>query len=216
MASASTRSYVELKVSATGLRGRRLDPFAVLQRLSAAATGIPQWTEVARTEVVWADPSPSFVQSFEVPYNPDDPSVLQLDHRITVFSKSSRSDELRKNTFLGYAEFAIERALSKVDGVIERVLRSKAGKNDGKRGCITICAEDMQVPDLKHMFSIQFGFGFNSHAWGPYPGRKAKKAFYVSHSLYTQSPFCRMPFLTPNISIPAGNFPSNSQRATGR
>lgn len=179
MASHSTRTYVELKVAATNLRGRRLDPFAVLMRPESSPT-FSAATELARTEIVWSDSSPAFVQSFEIPFPVHDPaSAAQIEYRLAVYSKASRSDELRKNSFLGYADFTLDRVLAKTDGIIERVLRSKAGKNDGKRGRLVICGEKVTVAESRHMFSIQFGFGFNSHAWGPDPGKKAKKAFYV-------------------------------------
>lgn len=180
MASCSSRTYVELKVAAIDLKGRRIDPFAVLMRPDSPDPRSPA-TELARTEIVWSDSSPAFVQSFEIPFPEHDPAAASCtEYRLVVYSKTSRSDELRKNSVLGYADFTLDRVLGKQDGIIERVLRNRNGKNDGKRGRLIICGEKVTVGDTKHMFSIQFGFAFNSHAWGPDPGKKAKKAFYVS------------------------------------
>lgn len=173
----TARSYVELKIAALSLRGRRIDPFAVLMRLGRGANAT--WEELSRTEIVWSDNDPAFVQSFEIPFF-DRITAADVDYRVVLYSKTSRSDELRKNAFLGRADFTLDRILSKKDGVIERVLRNKAGKNDGRRGRLIICGEKVDVPDVKHMFSIQFGFSFNSNAWGPDAPKRAKKAFYVS------------------------------------
>ncbi|KAI0558925.1 bile acid:Na+ symporter [Gracilaria domingensis] len=167
------RSYVELKVAAANLRGRRLDPFAVLARAAPAS----DLDEIARTEIVWLDCNPAFVTSFEVPLNND--ALPECEFRLLLYSKSSRSDELRKNTFLGSVDFTLQRVLSKQDGVIERVLRGKSGKSDRKRGSVVICGEKVTPSDVKHMYSIQFGFSKQSNAWGPYTGRKAKRCFYV-------------------------------------
>ncbi|CAN8073234.1 unnamed protein product [Agarophyton chilense] len=166
------QSYVELKVAAANLRGRRIDPFVVLARASANAND-----EIARTETVWCDCNPAFVTSFEVPLVNND--LPDCDFRLLLYSKSSRSDELRKNTLLGYADFSLQRVLSKQDGVIERILRSKSGKSDRKRGSVVICGEKVTPSPLKHMYSIQFGFSKQSAAWGPHTGRKAKRCFYV-------------------------------------
>lgn len=170
MSGSNQDCYVELKVAAVELKGRRVDPFVVLFR------GDSDSPELGRTEVVWSESSPAFVTGFEVPYDEQD---LESQFRMVVYNKTSRSEELRKNSFLGYAEFSLERVFSKTDGIIERVLRSKGGKNDGKRGKLIICGERVLMPSVKHMFSIQFGFSYNSHAWGPESGKKARKAFYV-------------------------------------
>lgn len=173
--STMAETYAELKVAALDLRGRRLDPFAVLMRIGRGHGA--GWEEVQRTEVVWGEGSPAFVQSFDIALYGD--ASERMEWRLGLYSKSSRSDELRKNTFLGYSDFTLERMFCKVDGVIERVLRSRSGKNDGKRGRLIICGEKIVVSDVKHMFSIQFGFGAGCGVWGPEGGKKAKKVFYV-------------------------------------
>lgn len=169
-----TRTYVELKLAALDLRGRRVDAFVVLSR--ADGDGL---TELDRTEVVWSDTSPAFVTAFEIPYT-DAAADRSLEYRVVVYNKTSRSDELRRNSFLGQATFTLERVLSKRDGIIERVLRTKGGKSDSKRGRLIICGERVSVSDVRHMFSIQFGFSRDSQAWGPEGGKRARKAFYVS------------------------------------
>lgn len=161
------RTYVELKIAAVELRGRRVDAFVVLYQ------GGGQGPELGRSEVVWNDTSPAFVTGFEIP------DVEKEEYRIAVYNKTSKRTETRKNTFLGCADFALERALAKPDGIIERVLRSSAGKTDKNRGRLVICAERVQVTEGQHMFSIQLGFARNSKIWGPETGKKAKKAFYV-------------------------------------
>lgn len=164
-------SYVELKVAAVGLKARRADAFAVLARPDGNSI-----TELSRTEVVWSDPNPAFVSSFEIPIYDKLPTN---DYRVILYSKTSRSEELRKNSFLGFAEFSLQRVFAKNDGVIERVLRNKSGKTESRRGTLVICGERVQTSDTKHMFSIQFGFSAGSWCWGPDIGRKARRVFYV-------------------------------------
>lgn len=170
------RSYVELKVAALELRGRRLDPFAVLKR--APTIQLPDPPELGRTEIVWGDTNPAFVQSFEIPI--DNPNNLTAEYRIYIYNKNSRSDELRKNSIIGFAELSIDRVFDKKDGVIKRMLKDKNGKRESNKGTLIICGEKISVADNKHMFSIQFGFGNHSECWGPGVGRKAKRVFYVS------------------------------------
>lgn len=173
-------TYVELKLAALDLKGRRVDAFVVLFNANN------DLRELGRTEVVWSDTSPAFVTAFEIPYvesGGDD----HVEYRVVVYNKTSRSDELKRNSFVGQATFTLERVLTKRDGIIERVLRSKKGRNDGKRGRLIICGERVSVSDVRHMYSIQFGFAYNSHVWGAEGGKKARKTFYVSYffSLHT-------------------------------
>lgn len=149
-----------------------MDAFAVLLRATPATPA--GWTEAGRTETVWGESSPAFVRAFAVR---DDDCSLGCDLRVAVYAKTGRSEELRKNGFLGYAEFTAGRALEKVDGVIERVLRGRDGRNDG-RGVVSVVAERV-VEENGHGVSIQMGFAYNSKAWGEKGGKRARKAFYV-------------------------------------
>lgn len=175
MAQPPNDTYVELKIAAVDLRGRRLDPFAVLCHVPHPGA---KPVELARTETVWSEASPSFVQSFRLPCEDDQPYPPQ-DFRLQLYSRTSRNDELHKNTLLGFADFSLDRCFAKPDGVIERVLRNKAGKNDGKRGSVIICAELVSTLPITHTFSIQFGFAPQSQVWGTVTGRRAPKVFYV-------------------------------------
>lgn len=163
--------YVEVRVSGCALRGRKVCPFAVLLQAGSSANA---WKEVARTEVVYHDPDPGFVAPFEIPNN-------DTQYRVALYSRSGQSEEVHRCAFLGYAEFTVERMLRKDDGVIERVLRSRRGKPDPKRGRLILCGELVDVPPAPHTFSIRFGFGANSAVWGPMDGlrKNPRKAFYV-------------------------------------
>lgn len=192
----AARFYIELKIAALNLRGRRIDPFAILVRPPATHPP-PDTAIISQTEVVWSDRNPAFVHSFEIDL-PDPSHTPPGEYRILLYSKTSRSDELRKNTFLGYAEFSLDRVFAKRDGVIERVLRNRHGKCEPKRGSVVVCGERVRV-DGKHMFSIQFGFGAGSRAWGPHSGRKAKKSFYVRG----HNPYARKFVQIAHISFPS-------------
>lgn len=180
----SSTFYVELKLAAVDLRGRRLNPFAVLTRPSKTKTAA-DILEIARTETVWADSSPAFVRSFELACL-DESSSPEGEFRIYIFSQSCTSDKLSRSTFLGYADFSVDRALAKPDGVLQRILRNRAGRSNSKRGALIICAERVRAVNTQHKFSIQFGFAAQSNVWGAAGGRTAKKVFYVRdgcHSL---------------------------------
>lgn len=168
-----SRTYVQLKLAALDLKGRRVDAFVVLFNVNDDVN------ELGRTEVVWSDTSPAFVTAFEIPFV-EGRGEENIEYRVVVYNKTSRSDELRRNSFVGQATFTLERVLTKRDGIIERVLRTKAGKSDGKRGRLIICGERVSVSDVRHMYSIQFGFAYNSHVWGAEGKKKARKTFYVS------------------------------------
>lgn len=166
--SGSGKQYVEVRVAGVDLRGRKVCPFAVLLRPGSTAN---VWAEVARTEVVYYDSDPGFVTPFEVPND-------KTTYRVALYSKTGNSEDIHRCTYLGYAEFSVERMLRKDDGVIERVLRTRRGKPEPKRGHLILCGELVDVPEKTHTYSIRFGFGAESGVWGP-PGRKPQKAFYV-------------------------------------
>lgn len=173
--SSSLPAYVELKIAAADLRGRRVDPFAVLARPTGGSFSTHD--EIVRTETVWSEANPAFVTSFEIPLNGD--QIPEGEFRVVLYSRSSRSDELRRNTFLGYADFSLSRVFAKRDGVIERVLRARSGRSERKRGSVIICGEKVKPAAVKHMYSIQFGFAKRSDVWGSASRRKARRCFYV-------------------------------------
>lgn len=163
--------YVEVRVAGCALKGRKLCPFAVLLRAGAKNN---VWQEVSRTEVVYYDDHPGFVDPFELP---NDDTI----YRVALYSKTGSSEDIHRCAFLGYAEFTVDRMLRKEDGVIERVLRSRRGKPETKRGHLILCGELVDVPTAAHTYSIQFGFGKESGIWGPMDGlqKKPRKSFYV-------------------------------------
>lgn len=160
--------YVEVRVAGCALKGRKLCPFAVLLR---AGSKNNVWQEVSRTEVVYYDDHPGFVDPFELP---NDDTI----YRVALYSKTGSSEDIHRCAFLGYAEFTVDRMLRKDDGVIERVLRSRRGKPETKRGHLILCGELVDVPSAQHTYSIQFGFGRESGVWGP-SEKKPRKSFYV-------------------------------------
>ena len=169
------RNYVEVKVAGVDLHGRRLDPFAVIFAKDTKSS----WQEMQRTEIVWEDNNPAFVESFEVPYIHQEDRFRPL--RVVIYNKTSKSNELKRNTFIGCAEFTLDRMLCKKDGVIERILRDKRGRSrggggagggtlgkegSGRLGYLIICGEEIERSPTPHMYSIQFGFEKWSGAWG--------------------------------------------------
>lgn len=167
--------YVEVRVAGSDLRGRRMCPFAVLLK---AGTSSGSWVEKARTEIVYHDDNPGFVAPFQVKRD-------ETQYRIAVYSRTGQSEDVNRCSFIGYAEFTVERMLAKPDGVIERVLRNRRGRAEPKRGRLILCGELVDVPTRSHTFSIRFGFGANSGVWGPMEGmrKQPRKAFYVSYIL---------------------------------
>ncbi len=159
--------YVEVRVAGCALRGRKVCPFAVLLREGNSAN---VWQEVARTEVVYYDSEPGYVTPFELPYD-------ETTYRVALYNKTGNSEDIHRCTFIGYAEFTVDRMLRKDDGVIERVLRSRRGKPEPKRGHLILCGELVDVPSTVHTYSIRFGFGADSGVWGP--KKPPRKAFYV-------------------------------------
>lgn len=173
---APSKMIIDLKIAALNLRGRRLNPFAVLTKPWA---NLGHMVELARTETVWSEPSPAFIQSFELPMpNADDTAAS--DYRIVVYSRTHRSsDALHLQTVLGFCDLSLRKALAKPDGVLQRVLRDRKGVADPARGNLIVCAERVCIPEIPHSFSIQFGLAPRSRAWGPQDSRKARRIFFV-------------------------------------
>lgn len=196
--------YVEVRVAGIGLKGRKVCPFAVLLRAGASAN---VWQEAARTEVVYQDADPGFVTPFEIGND-------ETGYRVALYSRTGQSEEVNRCAFLGYAEFTVERMLRKDDGVIERVLRSRRGKADPKRGRLVLCGELVDVPRAPHTFSIRFGFGANSGVWGPMDGlrKTPRKAFYVGERARGA---CVAAKRGADAAATAGDISGNRQRHRG-
>ncbi|KAH0790512.1 Copine family protein [Histomonas meleagridis] len=94
-----------------------------------------KYCEVARTEVVWDDPNPSFVKFFQALYIFETQQPL----RFNVYDCDSENAPLERHDFIGYADTDVQTLVSAGANEIKLELKHNTAKN--KRGTLILTCE---------------------------------------------------------------------------
>ncbi|KAH0795551.1 Copine family protein [Histomonas meleagridis] len=94
-----------------------------------------KYVEVARTEVIWDDPNPSFVKFFQALYIFETQQPL----RFMVYDCDSENAPLEKHDFIGYADTDVQTLVSAGSSEVRLELKHNTAKN--KRGTLILTSE---------------------------------------------------------------------------